>query len=849
MAESEANEYGVNTKRKPQSLKISLINKEQILIAMTNKFTLQQYTNLVSMSELKKLSKAFTTAKNMKEIFTIIKNAIKSRKMILVEDPKKSSIKIKFNISLSSGEEFPFHINLSNKKDNMNEFHAHSKTIDYQDNKKEEKEIINNNYNTIENVQPIVKTNIKPIFNKIKKIEKLPQDNFQNRAKKNRVLSSKIDIDLKTRSNDVNLNSTQKNKKMDFTPIKNYHTKSYSINKETINNYSGQTMPSSQKNKQQISEINQIDISINKYGENNNNSQIFSEYSNNSQSPFITQYENYTSQNQFSLNKSLNSKKRGFVKNSILLNVNKEKSRIESKIKNMKDNYSYIPNPFVLGDELNLNKSLHFYQISQTNNPLQTNSLLYENQYNDTKNNENMQNSMLYTNKILNPINHYQSLNKTSFQKEQLLFQKIKLIKNINPKTIVIKSKQSNSNLESKFESKESIIQNNISSIDQHQQEKQNIKNEISPLLQQQEKMNINKNENNPKNLEIEKKNLIKNKTIQNFPSSHKFKKKMLKKKSQPLITFGLKKAFRSKNKKLRKTISSQIESEPPLLKREISMEQIALAHLASIKNEDNPYFKEMEAIYLPNISQAPIIKKPIVQEVLKTEGNHLRKVNQQELKLLKFNQNNENKYEDKEEEKVEQSPVKEKILNIENLYFNTEGKVIFRNGLLRGIIHNYAEIDDVVSKIQDILAKGVKFNLVYKAFDLDDRAQTFHEKCDPLKCSLILIETSEDIRFGGFTTKSWKGNCIKKFDKYAFVFTIGTNKIFDVFPHLPAIGCYKKYGPVFFGCQIRIFDEFFKNGGTTCLKGLNYSTNFDYELNNGEKRFLVKDIEVYSLE
>ena len=94
MAESEANEYGVNTKRKPQSLKISLINKEQILIAMTNKFTLQQYTNLVSMSELKKLSKAFTTAKNMKEIFTIIKNAIKSRKMILVEDPKKSSIKI-----------------------------------------------------------------------------------------------------------------------------------------------------------------------------------------------------------------------------------------------------------------------------------------------------------------------------------------------------------------------------------------------------------------------------------------------------------------------------------------------------------------------------------------------------------------------------------------------------------------------------------------------------------------------------------------------------------------------------------------------------------------------------------
>ena len=53
------------------------------------------------------------------------------------------------------------------------------------------------------------------------------------------------------------------------------------------------------------------------------------------------------------------------------------------------------------------------------------------------------------------------------------------------------------------------------------------------------------------------------------------------------------------------------------------------------------------------------------------------------------------------------------------------EGRIIFRNGLLRGIIHKYAEIDDVISKIQDILLKGVKFNLVYKAFDVGDKAKS----------------------------------------------------------------------------------------------------------------------------
>ena len=187
--------------------------------------------------------------------------------------------------------------------------------------------------------------------------------------------------------------------------------------------------------------------------------------------------------------------------------------------------------------------------------------------------------------------------------------------------------------------------------------------------------------------------------------------------------------------------------------------------------------------------------------------------------------------------------------INIEALFITGEGKIIFRNGLLRGIIHKYAEIDDVVSRIQDILLKGVNFHLAYKAFDLDDKAQTFHDKCDDLNMSLILIETDKDVRFGGFTTKSWKGNCLKRRDNKAFVFSLDHHKIYNIIENQPAIGCYQKYGPIFFGCQIRIYDEFFTKGGSTCHKGLNYNTTIDYELNNGEKNFLVKDIEVYSIE
>ena len=72
--------------------------------------------------------------------------------------------------------------------------------------------------------------------------------------------------------------------------------------------------------------------------------------------------------------------------------------------------------------------------------------------------------------------------------------------------------------------------------------------------------------------------------------------------------------------------------------------------------------------------------------------------------------------------------------------------------------------------------------------------------------------------------------------------------EIYDILPGEDAIGCYPKYGPVFLGCQIRIYDDFFTRGGTTFEKESNYNTHEDYELSGGLKKFDVKEIEVYSV-
>ena len=289
-----------------------------------------------------------------------------------------------------------------------------------------------------------------------------------------------------------------------------------------------------------------------------------------------------------------------------------------------------------------------------------------------------------------------------------------------------------------------------------------------------------------------------------------------------------------SSNAPLRTQISTPMSYQTPSLQNyqkqtsqnniedEISEQQIALAQMASIQNQANPNYQNLQAITL-----------------------------QQREEELQPEQEENQEQQVQEEEQVEQTQEREtegEQMDIEALFMTEEGRIIFRNGLLRGIIHKYAEIDDVISKIQDILLKGVKFNLVYKAFDLDDRAETFHKKCDRARRSLVLIMDNNGNRFGGFTMRDWGGNCIQKKDEKAFIFSLNKNKIYGVLPDQVAIGCYPTFGPIFFGCQIRVYDNFFTKGGSTYLKGLNYATEEDYELTNGNQAYGIKELEVYEV-
>ena len=195
----------------------------------------------------------------------------------------------------------------------------------------------------------------------------------------------------------------------------------------------------------------------------------------------------------------------------------------------------------------------------------------------------------------------------------------------------------------------------------------------------------------------------------------------------------------------------------------------------------------------------------------------------------------------------IEEYKVKLKEQNEEREEEEDSQEFIEKNEVIGDIIHNKNELDMITNKINKE-NKKIIINLLYKATADSDKASVFHEKCDKAKNSIVLVETENGMRFGGYTTCSWSGNCVDKIDPEAFIFSFDKMKTYDNIPGDEAIGCYPKFGPIFLGYQIKIFDNFFIKGGTTFERELNFNTEEDYELTGGDREFKVKDIEVYEV-
>ena len=292
--------------------------------------------------------------------------------------------------------------------------------------------------------------------------------------------------------------------------------------------------------------------------------------------------------------------------------------------------------------------------------------------------------------------------------------------------------------------------------------------------------------------------------------------------------------------------IKKQIEEMAALKKQLIELNSLRakVAELSSVKNQVGEINKLRQ-----EVSQVNMLEKQI--EELKTS---------QSQKDSDMTKSLRKKIEDLEKSNME---YEKEIKLLRNKTFEGSSKQSTSVGLeskkimfeedpsqkcVKGeIIHETKELEMITRKINK-LNKKLTINLLYKASADSDKAAVFHSKCDAAKSTIVLVETDKGKRFGGFTACSWTGECIEKKDEDAFIFSLDKMKTYDNIKGDPAIGCYPKFGPIFLGCQIRIYDNAFIKGGTTFEKGLNFNTEEDYELTGGDRSFKIKDIEVYEV-
>ena len=173
-------------------------------------------------------------------------------------------------------------------------------------------------------------------------------------------------------------------------------------------------------------------------------------------------------------------------------------------------------------------------------------------------------------------------------------------------------------------------------------------------------------------------------------------------------------------------------------------------------------------------------------------------------------------------------------------------------------IIQNEEEIDFIKNIISERKYKKLgndnfSLNLIYRATRDGDLGQNFHKLCDGLSPILLLIKTTHNIRFGGYTETYFEGTSeyVGKRDDNAFIFSLDKRKYYNVEKGENAILCYINYGPVFYVknfSNIFLREPFFKKKGSVAPRGDRYKTKEDYEINMGKQYFKPLQIEVFHI-
>ena len=129
--------------------------------------------------------------------------------------------------------------------------------------------------------------------------------------------------------------------------------------------------------------------------------------------------------------------------------------------------------------------------------------------------------------------------------------------------------------------------------------------------------------------------------------------------------------------------------------------------------------------------------------------------------------------------------------------------------------------------------------------------SKDFHKYCDDKEPTLILVKTTKDKIFGGFTPLNWKNNISSKIDdsNQTFIFSLNAMKKYDLI-NKNNYAIITSEGPNFGNCDLKIYLNM-KNGISYANNNSHFLSNNNLELTGGKgesENFETEELEVYKI-
>ena len=168
-------------------------------------------------------------------------------------------------------------------------------------------------------------------------------------------------------------------------------------------------------------------------------------------------------------------------------------------------------------------------------------------------------------------------------------------------------------------------------------------------------------------------------------------------------------------------------------------------------------------------------------------------------------------------------------------------------------------ETNLVKNEIKYLVKKEPKYSKkLFSTVTDGDLSKTFHEKCDNINNTLVIIKAINGKRFGGFVSQCWDINSGYKNDTSSFIFSLDNMGVYENIFNKSSIYCSMSYGPYFGnGCDIVIGNKCLTKKSSYTFKNekeasFNYSgansLSGDLDFSVTSRYFLIQQYEVYEI-